>query len=98
MYFEDIDLCKNLKKMNYKSIYVPSVKMIHIGGKSYGKENNKITYEYRRSQLRYYDKHNSFLQKIMVRLYIVFKFLPKMLDKSKNKLASDVLALVYKTH
>jgi hypothetical protein len=98
MYFEDIDLCKSIETMKYKSVYIPSVKMIHFGGKSYGKKDDKIVYEYRRSQLRYYDKHNSFFQRIMVRIFIIFKFLPKLFIQPENKLATNILKLVFATH
>jgi GT2 family glycosyltransferase len=98
MYFEDIDLCRRINKNDYKSIYVPSISLIHYGGKSYGKKDDYIISEYRRSQLRYYDKHNSFYQRTMLRLYMVFKYLPKLFVKSQNKLAMNILKLIISKH
>ncbi len=98
MYFEDIDLCKKVNKIGFQSIYFPVVSLIHFGGKSYDQGNYKITFEYRRSQLRYYDKHNSFLQRIMVRVYIFSKYSPKLFNTTENKLIIDVLKLIFSIH
>ena len=39
LYFEDIDLCNRIKKINYKIIYDPNVKTYHYGG--YSNKSNK---------------------------------------------------------
>lgn len=95
MYFEDIDLCKRVSNKGYSIQYYPAVSMIHLGGKSYGSRNDYISYEYRRSQLRYYDKHNSIAQRILVRVFLLAKFLPKLLDKDTHMLAYRVAGLVF---
>jgi len=93
MYFEDIDLCRMIDKRGFKSFYIPSVSLVHLGGKSYGQKDPKIIFEYRRSQLLYYDKHNSLFQRIMVRLYIILKFFPKLFVMTDHLLAFNVLKL-----
>jgi N-acetylglucosaminyl-diphospho-decaprenol L-rhamnosyltransferase len=98
MYFEDIDLCKTLNERGYKTYYLSSVTMIHLGGKSYGKKNERVLFEYRRSQLRYYDKHNSILQRIMVRAYILFKFFPKIFLSTEHKNSIKILTLIFSSH
>lgn len=95
MYFEDIDLCKTVNAKGYSILYAPSVNMIHFGGKSYKKNNEKILYEYRRSQLWYYDKHNSLIQRMFVRIYLVIKFFPKLFSKVESKNSSKILKLIY---
>ncbi len=98
MYFEDIDLCRRSSAKGFLSLYVPSVHLIHFGGRSYGNKDEQIVFEYRRSQLRYYDKHNSFLQRFIVRIYIIIKFLPKMFVKTEKTLASNIIELVFLTY
>lgn len=95
MYFEDVDLCKRVSDAGYTIHFVPSVSMIHLGGKSYGNRNDNISYEYRRSQLRYYDKHNSLLQRMTVRIFLLTKFIPKLMNKDTHLLAYEVLRLVF---
>lgn len=98
MYFEDIDLCKNANKIGYQSVFVPFVSMIHFGGKSYVKENNKILFEYRRSQLRYYDKHNSILQRILLRVYIFLKYSSTLFSTTEYNHFKRVLKLIFSIH
>ena len=38
MYYEDMDLCFKFKKHGYKNFVYPNVKMVHIGGNSWGNE------------------------------------------------------------
>jgi hypothetical protein len=95
MYFEDIDLCKRVSNGGYSIQYVPSVSMIHLGGKSYGNHRDNISYEYRRSQLRYYDKYNSVMQRMLVRIFIFIKFIPKLFTIETHRLAFHVLQLVF---
>lgn len=74
MYFEDADLCHRVRKEGYNVCYVPTTPLIHYGGKSYSKGNEKIVIEYRISQLHFYKKHRSKLQQLALRLYLFFKF------------------------
>ena len=93
MYFEDIDLCKTIESKGLFSVYVPEVKIIHLGGRSYGNRDGIVLYEYRRSQLRYYRKHNSFLQSGAIRLYLILKYIPKVFRTSMREVAVKVLRL-----
>ncbi|MBI3788099.1 MAG: glycosyltransferase family 2 protein [Ignavibacteriales bacterium] len=74
MYFEDADLCHRVRKEGYKVCYVPTAALIHYGGKSYSKGNEKIITEYRVSQLHFYKKHRGKLQQLSLRLYLFLKF------------------------
>lgn len=56
MYFEDIDLCKQARKLSYKVLYYPEFVVKHFGGKSFlcKKEQKKQFYA---SQDYYFGKH-----------------------------------------
>ena len=95
MYFEDIDLCKRVKHIGLKSMFVSIVSLIHFGGKSYQKKDSSISVEYRRSQLRFYDKHQSVTQRMMVRVYLVLKYLPKFIGSAENNIAKNIIRLVF---
>jgi GT2 family glycosyltransferase len=84
LYFEDIDLNKKVRNTGYTILYIPSVQLIHLGGRSYGSMNPAIAYEYRRSQLHYYDSHNSTMQSILIRGYIALKYLPKLFAAERH--------------
>jgi GT2 family glycosyltransferase len=98
MYFEDVDFCRSVTKSGFECRYIPSLSMIHLGGKSYTKSNDRILIQYRRSQLRYYDKHNSFFQRLAVRSYLALKFIPLLFDPHRRHSAAVILSLLTKYH
>ncbi len=70
LYFEDIDLCSRLRKKEWELIFVPESKVFHLGGGSTSSSSFQSCYQYRKSQLYYYRKHNSFLSVWLLRLYL----------------------------
>lgn len=73
MYFEDADLCRRITQAGYTIYYIPTVSIIHFKGMSHTSKKNTIYLEYRRSQLRYYRKHSSFVQLIFLKAYLFTK-------------------------
>ena len=78
MYFEDVDLCKRIRKIGKKIISLPHVLVIHIGGqsKSSTKEQKDQYYE---SQDYYFKKHFG-----LISVYTI-KFLRKIALFFDNK-------------
>jgi len=74
LYFEDIDLCFRIKEKGFKLIYLPQARVFHRGGASTLPKKLFSRYEYRRSQLYFYRKHNSFLSYCFLRLYLWLNF------------------------
>ena len=95
MYFEDIDLCKRVKSNGYGILYYPKTSLVHLGGKSYQKKDSNIVFEYRRSQLRFYDKQLTLVQRILVRIYLFTKYLPAMFSPTHHGLGIRVLKLIF---
>ncbi len=93
MYFEDIDLCKKVYQKEYQILYVPTVSLIHYKGKSRRNINDRILYEYRKSQLHYYKKHCSVTQQVLLRCYLLLKYSVLAITK-KSPISSSVLKLV----
>lgn len=56
LYFEDTDLCKRARNLNYKILYFPKFTVKHFGGRSFDsiKEQKKHYYS---SQDYYFEKH-----------------------------------------
>jgi GT2 family glycosyltransferase len=86
LYFEDIDLCYRLQQKKYKLILTPSVRVYHKGGGSSVAESLKNRLHYRRSQLYFYQKHNSRLSLFLLKIYLRIVFL---FSYVKSRLAKD---------
>ncbi len=70
IYFEDIDLCVRVRAAGWKLLYVPSVEVGHEGGATTSATpalRAASRFEYRRSQLYYYQKHNSAASRRLLR-------------------------------
>ena len=79
MYFEDVDLCRRVAAEGYQIRFVPETKLVHFGGMSVSKGDEKIAFEYRRSQIYCYTKHTSLLEQVALRSYLAVKFLSQLL-------------------
>ncbi len=70
MYFEDVDLCKRIRDMNFSVMYVNMSSLTHLRGQSAKDGSSAINLEYRRSQIYYYRKHRSAIALLLLRLYL----------------------------
>jgi len=69
LYFEDIDLCLRTKARGWKAVYLPEAKAFHEGGATTRPRGLQSRWEYRRSQLRFYDKHCGPVSRTLLRFY-----------------------------
>lgn len=82
LYLEESDLCKRVRMLGWKIYYYPKAEITHcIGGAGGIKKKKNVDRsltssetKYRFGQLRYYRKHNSKLQNILLRLYLRMKY------------------------
>jgi GT2 family glycosyltransferase len=94
MYFEESDLCKRVRNKGYKIIYTPHVSLIHTRGHSVKKISNEMSVEYRRSQIYYYHKHRPKWEILMLKIYLLLKFLYQFL-KTSNPYSLQIIKLVF---
>ncbi|WP_434687187.1 glycosyltransferase family 2 protein [Pseudanabaena minima] len=94
MYFEESDLCKRVRDKGYKVLYTPHISIIHLRGHSVKKSSNKMSLEYRRSQIYYYHKHCQSWEILCLKIYLLFKFLYEYL-KSPNFYNLEIIKLVF---
>jgi len=74
LYFEDIDLCYRIRKKGWSLLFFPQARVFHKGGTSTQQDKVRSRFEYRRSQLYFYQKHNSKVSLFLLRLYFVLNF------------------------
>ena len=94
LYFEEIDLCRRLKKNNENIYLDPKIKIFHEGGKSVNKNfSNQIelnrNWHWMWSSFYYHKKHNSYLFSILIMLpkliSAFIKFIFYSIKRSSNK-------------
>lgn len=80
MYFEDVDLCKRVKKEGLQIISLPTIQILHIGGQSASstREQKKCYYD---SQDYYFKKHFGTFQLYLLKILRVFFLLLKRTQK-----------------
>jgi hypothetical protein len=69
LYYEEVDLCRKIKKLGFKICYWADVIVIHVGGESsktikdqnFASKGSQLTLWRMRSQLLYYRKHYGYM-------------------------------------
>jgi GT2 family glycosyltransferase len=84
-YFEDIDLCRRISDRGYELVFLPAVHVFHVGGATTSTRPWPSRLEYRRSQLRFYKKHNSRFSLALIRLYLKLIILALVPAIKKNE-------------
>jgi len=74
LYFEDIDLCYRLRQKGWMQLYLPQAQVFHKGGATTSSLAITSRYEYRKSQLYFYHKHNSKFSLFLLRVYLFLNF------------------------
>jgi len=70
LYFEDIDLCYQIRQKGWALRFCPQAQITHIGGTSTSTVKNSSRYHYRKSQIYFYRKHNSRLSLGLLKIYL----------------------------
>jgi len=96
MYFEDVDLCYRARRLGFEIGYLADFSIIHLGGTSYVSGDSGIRREYRRSQLRFYDKFQSLPERFMLRVYLLLKAFAMLFTDARTSAA--IAGLVFRFH
>jgi GT2 family glycosyltransferase len=70
LYEEDVDLCRRVRQAGWDVLFTPAAEVVHHLGRSVARDPERARFEYQRSHLRYYDKHNGALARGALRLYV----------------------------
>jgi hypothetical protein len=98
MYFEDVDLCYRARRLGHEIGYAADCSLIHLGGMSYSSGEPLIQKEYRRSQLRFYDKFRAWPERLMLRFYLLIKACSRLIAASDKRTSAALVGLVFKLH
>lgn len=70
LYFEDIDLCCQIRRAGWTLRFCPQAQIIHIGGTSTSVVKSSSRHHYRKSQIYFYRKYNSRLSQGLLLIYL----------------------------
>ncbi|MDP3957058.1 MAG: glycosyltransferase family 2 protein [bacterium] len=71
LYFEDVDLCKAVRKLGFSVVCHPEFPLIHLGGKS--QESKRLQKKhYYDSQEKYFEKHRPAWERIVLKFFHFF--------------------------
>jgi len=69
MYLEDVDFCAAIRARGRRILFVPTVEVTHLRGRSAATASDATHAAYRRSQLAFYQKHHPTIAPLL-RLYL----------------------------
>jgi GT2 family glycosyltransferase len=72
LYEEDVDLCVRIGRLGYRVLFTPAAEVLHHKGRSMMRAPERARFEYHRSHLRYYRKHNGPVRVACLRAYLAF--------------------------
>ena len=74
LYLEDSDVCARLRKAGWQVVFWPGARLVHHLGRSSASQPGTIALLYRQSQLLFYAKHGSPLDRALIHLYLRIRF------------------------
>jgi hypothetical protein len=70
LYEEDVDLCLRLRRAGWRIAFTPAAEVVHHLGRSMAADPWRGRFEYHRSHLRFYRKHNGVLPTALLRAWL----------------------------
>jgi len=95
MYYEDVDLCARVRGLGYEIHYIDAGNVVHLkGGSQPGGMPAPIETEFRKSQLRYYARYAPAADTLVLRLYLLLRYLPLLAGRGEgHALAARVISM-----
>ena len=70
MYFEDVDLCRRLRQQGYRVRHVAEADIVHLVGRSSGRDCERLQLVWEFSRIRYIEKHFSPVKRWLMKGWI----------------------------
>jgi len=72
-YFEEVDWCRRARQAGWVVVYLPTAEVLHLGGQSVAHDPARMAHQYRKSQRRYYHKHQARWQQWVLDRYLALR-------------------------
>jgi GT2 family glycosyltransferase len=73
LYEEDVDLCVRARQAGHRILFTPRAEVVHHLGQSMETASARARHEYRRSHLRFYQKHNGVVATLLLRAWMALR-------------------------
>jgi N-acetylglucosaminyl-diphospho-decaprenol L-rhamnosyltransferase len=73
LYEEDADLCRRARAAGWKVLFTPAAEAVHQVGRSMARAPLRAAFEYQRSHLLYYRRHNGAASRLALRALIALR-------------------------
>jgi len=96
MYYEDVDLCARIRRLGHEIHLIDAGRIVHLkGGSQPGGMPPALEKEFRNSQIRYYARYAPGADRLLLRLYLILRYLPTLLfgTGDARAVASHVVSL-----
>ena len=70
MYFEDVDLCRRLRRHGYRVRHIAEAEIVHLIGRSSGRDPDRLQLVWELSRIRYIEKHFSPVKRCLMKGWI----------------------------
>jgi N-acetylglucosaminyl-diphospho-decaprenol L-rhamnosyltransferase len=70
LYEEDVDLCVRIREAGFKVLFTPRAEVLHHLGRSMDGAGERARQAYRKSHVRFYQKHNGPLDRALLRAWM----------------------------
>ncbi|MBU6434069.1 MAG: glycosyltransferase family 2 protein [Nitrospirae bacterium] len=70
MYFEDVDLCRRLRRQGYRVRHIAEAEIVHLIGRSSGRDPDRLQLVWELSRIRYIEKHFSPVKRCLMKGWI----------------------------
>jgi GT2 family glycosyltransferase len=67
---EDADLCRRVRQAGWSLVFTPAAEAVHHLGRSVARDPERARFEYHRSHLRYYAKHNGLASRAALHAHV----------------------------
>jgi len=74
LYVEDADLCRRIRKLGYGVAVTAEAHIVHHRGGSVSRYPDRLLPEAKKSQLTYYKKHNLRISLVLLKSYLILRF------------------------
>ena len=99
LYYEEVDLCFNIKKRDGIILYIPSIQVYHLNPFHIKKDNDKyLYYEIRKSQMYFFYKNYGILSYLSLKFFTIFFVLLIIMLSSIGSIINKKYLAIFKVY